>query len=80
MRTIQEITDKAIENKRDFMYKKTLIPDSILIIEDTYQIIIETKGNDYRDGLSVKNDCFIGLRVVITKEEEKDLKVGILQC
>lgn len=75
--TLNEITNKAIQNKKDFMYKLNKIPNFIYLNEVSYSEIMECKSLNY--DYNVNFNTFIGLEIILTKDDKLDLKVGIKQ-
>lgn len=77
MSNLNKIIDIATENKVDFMYKKGLIPTFIFLNEDTYETILEDKELYRISRKPINYNTILGLDVIIIKDNELNLKVGI---
>jgi len=69
---IDMITSKAIDNKKDFMYKKNRIPKFIYLDEYTYGAIMEDKSANMTYG--VNPEIFIGLTMKIDNNRNLEIQ------
>lgn len=75
---INQILRLAETSKLEFIHRKGLIPNTIFMNDETYEEIIHSKELYYTSRHPIDFDKFMGLEIVIVREKDKNLKVGLL--